>query len=61
MAKTVQEHIDDRVRQFMSLSVSRQRRLRRMAAALIESQPHAADNSTFWRGLSARQVISACG
>jgi len=57
--QTIQEHISDRVRQFQALSRSRQRQLRLQAVEYVGKNPGSADASTYWRGLSARQVIAA--
>lgn len=55
---TVQEYITSLEKQFRALSKSRKNALRRQAAQEIERFPGSADHSTFWRGLSARQVLS---
>lgn len=56
---TVQEFINQRENRFGRLSRKRQQELCRAARRLIASYPHMANASTFWRGLSANQVIAA--
>lgn len=56
---TVQDFVAQQEERFAALSYSRRKGLVAAAKKLIESLPHMADASTFWRGLSARQVISA--
>ena len=56
--KTVQEHIAATAATFRAMSKGRQSTLRRQAREAITAKPHAADHSTFWRGLSARQVAA---
>jgi hypothetical protein len=57
--KTINEHLDTVTAKFRALSVSRRSALARKARAFIAQNPGSADHSTFWRGLSARQVIAA--
>jgi len=60
--KTVQQHIASVESQFRALSTSRKNKLERDAKQFIAQNPGCADNSNFWRSLSARQVIAAnCG
>lgn len=54
--KTTQEKDMDRL---VNLSRSYQSKLRSKARHVIETKPHCADHSTFWRSLSARQVNEA--
>lgn len=56
MMTTVQEHIAKQTAAFLSLSKSRQATLKRKAKQYIDAHPGCADHSTFWRGLSARQI-----
>jgi len=56
--QTVQSFIEQQQQRFRSLCLSRQRSLQRQAAELIDRKPHCADLSNFWRGLSARHVLS---
>lgn len=56
--KTVNEQIATIASQFRKLSAARQSSLRRQAREAIAAKPHMADASTFWRGLSARQVAT---
>lgn len=56
---TINEHIADRQAEFRRLSPSRQATLRRRAVAYCQACPNMADASSYWRGLSARQVIAA--
>lgn len=56
---TISEHVERQQRAFRRLSSSRQRTLAREAEQLVRQQPHMADASTYWRGLSARQVLEA--
>jgi hypothetical protein len=58
-AQTINEHVEGQRKLFRHLSESRQNTLRREARAFIYRNPGAADHSNFWRGLSARQVLSA--
>jgi hypothetical protein len=57
--KTINEHIASLVAQFRSMSPQARSAWIRKAKAYIEANPAMADASTFWRGLSARQVIAA--
>ncbi len=59
MSKTIQEQINNLKAQFRMLSASRRAAVRRDACAFIARCPHMADASSFWRGLSARQVLAA--
>lgn len=43
---------------FRSLSQSRQKQLTRIARDYVAEYPHMADVSNFWRGLSARHILS---
>lgn len=52
-------HIESITRRLQALAPSTQQRLRRKAAAYVQQYPHMAHASTFWRGLSATQVIAA--
>ena len=56
--KTTNEQIATIAAQFRALTKARQSSLRRQARETIAAKPHAADASTFWRGLSARQVAA---
>jgi len=47
---------EESVEQFSKLSTSRKNTLAREAAKFIRENPGSADNSRFWRCLSARQV-----
>ena len=58
MSKTANEQITTIIAQFRALSAARQSSLRRQARESIAAKPHTADSSTFWRGLSARQVAA---
>jgi ABC-type transporter MlaC component len=53
------ERIQDQQDQFRKLSPQQKARWIRKALAYIYDCPHMADASTFWKGLSARQVIAA--
>jgi hypothetical protein len=57
--KTINEQIAARQAEFCQLAKSTQSSLRRKAKELIDSRPHMANASTFWRGLSAIQVLAA--
>jgi hypothetical protein len=54
--KTVTEYVAEQQAAFRRLSRGRQGAIRRQAAQYIREYPHMADVSTFWRGLSARQI-----
>jgi len=56
---TINEYVDSARAKFAKLSKSRQSALRRDAREFISRNPGCADHSNFWRGLSARQVLSA--
>jgi hypothetical protein len=56
---TINEVVALRQSEFRKLSRSRRSVLIRRAIALCDDYPHCADSSTYWRGLSARQVIAA--
>ena len=56
--QTINDIIADYRGQFLRLSTSRQSTIRRRAQEYIRRNPGCADHSTFWRGLSARQVLS---
>jgi len=56
---TVQSFVDRQQAWFRSLSPQRQHSLRLLARDLCERKPHCADHSNFWRGLSARHILSA--
>jgi hypothetical protein len=58
MTTTITQHIEALKAEFAKLGKSRKSQLRREAAELISSKPYMADVSSFWRGLSARQVLS---
>lgn len=55
---TLNEQIEKLKDQFRQLSSSRKAELRRKAKEYCESHPCMVDASIFWRGLSARQVLS---
>ena len=57
--KTTNEQIAQLTARFRALSESRKAHLKREAKAQVEANPHTADHSTFWRGLSARHAIAA--
>jgi hypothetical protein len=59
MMKTINEHIANLTAQFRTMSPQARAAWIRKAKAYIEANPSMADASTFWRGLSARQVIAA--
>ena len=56
--KTVTEVISAYAAEFLRLARSTQKAHARKARAFIAQNPGCADNSNYWRGLSARQVIS---
>lgn len=56
---TINQHISSLTEQFRNLTVASQRRLAKQAREYIAANPAMADASAFWRGLSARQVLSA--
>ena len=56
--KTVTEAISAYAAEFRRLARSTQKAHARKARAFIAQNPGCADNSNYWRGLSARQVIS---
>ena len=55
--KTINEQIAEQQARLKALSPSRKSHLRRQATRVANT--HMADSSTFWRGLSARQVLAA--
>ena len=55
--QTISEVIAGKKRDFLKLSASRRKTLRREAFRLIKDFPHCASASTFWRGLSAQHVL----
>ena len=55
--KTAQDHIESIATELRALSSSRRAALVRKARAFVAAHPGAADHSTFWQSLSARQVI----
>lgn len=57
--QTINETILNLQWEFMKLSASRRYRLANEARILIAQHPHAADHSTFWKGLSANHVLAA--
>lgn len=57
MHATINDSIASAKSALLSLSKSSQSRLCRKARAYIADLPGCADHSTFWRGLSARQVV----
>ena len=56
--KTINEVIAAYTAEFRQLARSTQKAHARKARAFIAENPGCADNSNYWRGLSARQVIS---
>jgi hypothetical protein len=56
---TVQSRIETTKTQLLLISASRRSTLVRLAREFISRSPSCADHSTFWRGLSARQIIAA--
>jgi hypothetical protein len=52
------EQIEAQQNRFWNLSPQRKSSLRMLAADICNRKPHCADHSNFWRGLSARQVLS---
>jgi hypothetical protein len=56
---TANEQIAKLTARFRALSESRKAHLKREAKAQVEAKPYTANHSTFWRGLSASQVIAA--
>lgn len=58
---TVQDFVAQQEERFAQLSYSRRKGLVAGAKKLIAAFPHMADASTFWRGLSARQVLEIAG
>ena len=56
---TINEHIANLRGAFLRLSPGYRAKLVRDAKGFIYRNPGCADHSNFWRGLSARQVISA--
>lgn len=59
MSKTTNEQVATITAAFTALSKSRQSALKREAKAQVEAKPHIANHSTFWRGLSAAQILAA--
>ena len=57
--KTINESIASLQNQIRNLSPRQKARWIRKALTYINDYPHMADASTFWKGLSARQVIAA--
>jgi len=56
--KTINEFITTQQALFSTLSKSRKDRLKKEAREYIKKHPHMRDASTFWRGLSAQQVLA---
>ena len=59
MSKTTNEQVAILTAGFKALSKSRQSALKREAKAQVESKPHTANHSTFWKGMSAAQILAA--
>jgi len=59
MSKTANEQVTILAAEFKALSKSRQSTLKRQAKAKIKAKPYIANHSTFWRGLSAAQILAA--
>ena len=55
---TVNEYVSQQAAKFSALSKSRKAKLTAEAREFIAKNPGCADHSNFWRGLSARQVLS---
>ena len=55
---SVIQRIEAQQDRFRNLSPQRKSSLRMLAADICSRKPHCADHSNFWRGLSARHVLS---
>lgn len=54
----VNQRIEAQQNRFRNLSPQRKSSLRILAADICSRKPRCADHSNFWRGLSARHVLS---